>query len=291
MKMSFLRFNSLNRRSRTRIPSLVFAGAFAAIILIAVFIRTLESGVMSFGASVLKAETALKQTAATFEAALLADKQTLFEENKDLKKRLGEANAKLWSFTLLEKENRELKALLGRNMGDTDSETVLATVLASPPRSTYGTLVLDIGARHGITRGALVFLGGNLALGTISDVFNETAKVLLYSAAGREVNAMLGDAPFPVKARGRGSEFEINIPRGTDIKEGDLLRLPGIMPIIIGVVRAVEDEPTKSFVRVLAGLPANIYALETVLVRPHFITDTDETRAETQNESNKEAYP
>lgn len=269
--MNFLHFSNFGSPGRRHLRALptgrVLLGVILAAFAIGFFSDTGRAETQFVGAFLLRAEKFFTESAGAVHNAFLTDTAKLAEENRALKKRLGEGNAKLWSYALLEKENRELKALLGRGT-EAGYETIAAAVLAGPPRSPYGTLLIDAGLLHDVLEGDDVFLSGDIALGTIIEVLRDTAKVSLYSAAGAETEAVLGDAAFPVRARGRGSgEFEISVPRGLALTEGDLLRLPGTEPRILGVVQTIEDRPTDSFIRVLAAIPANIQTLGYVGVR------------------------
>ena len=69
-------------------------------------------------------------------------KETLEGRNDELEKEVQELRLKLLSKDLLLKENKELKAILGRV---SNQRAILATVLSRPNNSPYDTLIIDIG--------------------------------------------------------------------------------------------------------------------------------------------------
>jgi len=172
-------------------------------------------------------------------AAALADRDALYAENLDLKKRLGRA------------------VVVPR---------IVAGVLLRPPMTPYDTLVIDAGSAEGVTAGDFVSAGGTALVGTVSDVYARSARVALFSAPGGRYDALLrGSIPVTVEGQGGGS-MQARLPSGTAVAAGDAVVLPGIAGGMTATVSHVERAESESFVTLYMQLPANIFTLRYVEV-------------------------
>ena len=180
---------------------------------------------------------------------------------------LARAQAQLADRDLLAAENTELKKLLGRD--EPAGTRVLASVLARPPGTPYDTLVLDVGARHGVAVGDRVYAGGRVVMGEVTEVRDATSVVTLYSAPARELPALLLHAgratPLTLAGQGAGS-FVAQVPAGSAVAVGDTIILSGIAGEIPAAVSAVVAHAGESFVAVYAHLPVNLFELRYVEV-------------------------
>lgn len=169
---------------------------------------------------------------------------------------------------LLATENRELKARLGRvPPGDT---TLLATVLVRPPATPYDTLMLDVGFKDGVAVGDLVFAGGSVAIGQVTEVYRTTARATLLSAPGASREAILhgSGVATPVVLEGQGGgAFMAQVPQGVVVMPGDSVTFPSLMPVFVAQVAAVEAPAGASFQTVYLQLPVNPLLLQYVEVR------------------------
>lgn len=169
---------------------------------------------------------------------------------------------------LLAKENSELKARLGRvPMGET---TLLAAVLIRPPATPYDTLILDVGLNDGVALGDIVFAGGELAIGKVTEVYRSTSRATLYSAPGQTHDALISNAggtiPIVVEGQGSGS-FTGKLPQGVMVAAGDSAYFPDLNPVLLARVSALETPPGESFETVYMQLPVNPFLLHYVEVR------------------------
>jgi len=172
-------------------------------------------------------------------AAALADRDALYAENLDLKKRLG----------------REVRAA-----------RVLASVLLRPPMTPYDTLMIDAGSAEGVATGDVVSAGGTALIGAVSEVYARSARVALFSAPGESYDALLRGA-IPVKVEGQGGgSMQARVPSGTAVAAGDAVVLPGIAGGMTATVSHVERAESESFVTLYMQLPANIFTLRYVEV-------------------------
>lgn len=191
-------------------------------------------------------------------------KSALVEENTALKKEIRDISLKLLDRNLLYEENLSLKEHLGRNA---NGQTVVARVIAKPPRSFYDTLIIDVGSREGIKEGERVLYGDTIVIGEILQVFEKTSKVKLFSSVGENVNVVIGSHAVPAIAIGvGGGNFEIKIPRDTLISLGDSILAPSIMPHLLGVIEYIESKESDPFERIMFKSPISPLEIETVQV-------------------------
>lgn len=197
-------------------------------------------------------------------SAITQTKQELIEENTNLKRELNDLDVVGLVNIQLREENFQLKEVLGRTVSRGDG--VLATILSRPPQSSYDTVLLDAGVSEGINEGDLVEWK-DVALGTVVESYPRAAKVRLFSDSGRETNVLLGSTTVAVTATGQGGQnFRIRVPRTISVTEGDLVVLPSMRTMVVGVVARVEEAETDSFQTVLFRSPLNIELLPWVYV-------------------------
>ena len=193
-------------------------------------------------------------------------KQSLFDENNDLKNKLNEASAKVSSFETILNENKELKESMGR--ANIETEFILGVIISKPINSLYDTLLIDAGENDGVQVGKDVFAFGNIPIGKISEVYDKTSKVLLFSSPGEKTEVILPGRNIYETIGGRGGgNFELSLVRDITLSPGEELVLPGINPYVIARVETVISDPRDSFQKVLLVSPVNIQELKFVEIR------------------------
>ena len=196
---------------------------------------------------------------------ILQSKRELAEENEELKLKMKEQEVQLANYNTILNENLELKETLNRSPEDLDF--ILASILTKPNTSPYDTLLVDIGSNDGVSEGALVFGLGNVPLGRVAEVFANSAKVVLFSSPGVETQASSSKDNIYAILYGRGSgNFEVSLPRDTEIDEGVEFSLPGIYPYTIATVQSTISDPRASFLKILLASPINIQEIKFVQI-------------------------
>ncbi len=90
--------------------------------------------------------------------------------------------------------------------------------------------------------GALAFAGGTTVIGTVSDVYDTTSRVELFSAPGESYQALLQDGtPISLSGEGAGS-MSGEVPAGTTVTTGEAVSLPGISSAFAGSVSHVYQQ-------------------------------------------------
>jgi cell shape-determining protein MreC len=200
------------------------------------------------------------------------------------------------SVTLLQQENAELKALLGRT--STAGTLILAAVLKAPPLSAYDSLVIDLGSDENVKTGDKVFALASpivtvsttstaftttsatsspisststtevlTPIGTVAETSAASSKVSLFSSPGMKYSVEIGPDHIPATAIAQGGGmFEVQLAQGAHVNVGDTITIPDIETLTFGMVGAIVNDPTQPYMNVFFQEPVNIYQLRWVLV-------------------------
>lgn len=195
------------------------------------------------------------------------NKEDLLAENLKLREEILESRLKLLSLDILERENDELKGLLGRKTEERNG--IAASVLLRPPQVPYDVIVIDVGEDSGVKEGMIVVAYDDILIGFVEEVFASKSRVGLYSRAGEEVDVFINKTSIFTVASGNGSgNFEITLPRVDDVEVGSLIITPGADPFILGIVEFIKADMADAFQKVLFRAPLNIQELKWVEVFP-----------------------
>lgn len=223
------------------------AGTFLALVLIAFLVwapHSSSAAVEFFGVPIWKAENYLL-TPFVFVENMFTSKEKLLSENQALTNELSAESQELADQNALAGENQALKSMLGRS----DNESlILAAVLERPNQTPYDTLIIDGGAAVGMKIGSEVLSEDSILIGSISDVYANSARVTLFSTPGVKAQVLVGDAHTAATAEGQGGgNFTIKLPRSIPVKEGDLVIAPDLHIKIFGTIQHIDLTPSDSF--------------------------------------------
>ena len=192
-------------------------------------------------------------------------KKTLINENQDLRNIIAQNEANKATYNSLVSENNQMKDVLGRKA--INMNFVLAGILAKPNRSLYDTLVIDAGSNQGIKIGETVFAFGNIPIGKISEVYANSANVILFSSPKENIEVTISGKDIAISAVGRGGgNFEIILPRDLVIDVGTEIDLPGINHYVLGTVATIVSDPRDAFQKAILVSPVNVQQLKFVEV-------------------------
>lgn len=164
----------------------------------------------------------------------------------------------------LKKENSELKAILNRNQS---ANLVLGYILKKPPFTAYDSYIIDIGSNNGVAVGDKVYVSGDILVGDIQEVSQNSSKVRLYSSYGTKFDILISDKNVEAVATGGGGgSFLTIVPRDLKIKEGDTITVPDISNTVFGRVGKVIVDPARAFSTVIFSQSINLYEQKWVLV-------------------------
>lgn len=161
-------------------------------------------------------------------------------------------------------ENAELKDLLGRAGA---AHPLLATILKRPPYTPYDIFLLDVGTKDGVSVGDRVFALGNIPVGSVAEVMEDTSKVRLFTSSGEKFDILIGPTHIQTVATGKGGGFfEATLPRDTKIKTGDVALIPALSDAFVGTVQGIASDPAEPFSKILFRQPVNMYEMRWVIV-------------------------
>ncbi len=225
-------------------PSKELSGVLATVVLLALFslVSPLKNRLevsYAYGAWFVR-----QFTYAAFEEVFYPWKSSVSLQSS------GSADSAQGELQVLQKENEELKTLLGRKplAGE-----VLARILTKPPQAPYDEITLDLGAQAGITEGAQIFDENNSLIGAVFSVSSNFSKARLFSSPGITTEAELfgkGNI-FELVGQGDGS-FIFEAPRDFSIEAGDIFVLPGLRSKPLAKVVDIKSNPEDSFKKVYA---------------------------------------
>ena len=198
-------------------------------------------------------------------SSFFAFKNSLYNENIDLKYKLNENIAKLANYNSVLTENINLKEILGRKSAQ--NTLTLAAILGKPNQSLYDTLIIDAGVEQGIKVADRVFAFSSVPIGRVAEVYLNSSKVILFSNSGEKTQVMVSGENFFMEIIGRGGgNFEMILPRDFILQKGDEAILPGIMSHVVGIVETIISDPRDPFQKALLVSPVNIQELKFVEV-------------------------
>ena len=197
--------------------------------------------------------------------SIFVSKNSIYNENENLKSQLERDRAEMADYNSLQAENTSLKEILGRT--DEKTAMILAAILGKPNQSPYDTLIIDVGTKDKVAVGETVFALGNVPIGRVSVVYQNSSKVVLLSNPGEKIQAVVSGKNIFMDVVGRGGgNFEMVLPRDFMPVKGDQVVLPGITPYVLGIVETIISDPRDPFVKALLVSPVNVQELKFVEV-------------------------
>lgn len=197
--------------------------------------------------------------------AIINSKKSLILENRRLSEELNKNMMDTLMLRVIQKENQDLKALLGRDK--VNKNTVIGAVLAKPGISPFDVIIIDIGLDEGVKKGNKVFYEKSVAIGEVEEVYERSSKIKLYSSPGEKFLTFVGENNIQVEAEGLGGgNFFAVLPRDAEVKEGDIAIVPGASTLVLGFVHKIKLNPTDAFQNIIFKTPVNLSELKWVLV-------------------------
>ena len=189
--------------------------------------------------------------------------EKIIAENQNLKQQLEDIKLRESFLKSTEDENRQLKSNFGMS---SSTKFVVSAVLKSPPYLPYDVFLIDVGKGNGVSSSSVIYAPYDIPLGRVIESNEETSKVLLYSSPNQKSEVSIGENNVPAQAIGRGGgQFFAELPRGLNIKVGDLVRLSE-QNKVLGKIDSIDEDPSLTFERVYFSAPINIYQLKWVKV-------------------------
>lgn len=252
--MPYLHRNNAKGKRSWRLPSL-------AIVFTAILIFIYYSVGSHLSAFFIKTLVPIPTTMSKFfsnivlGSKIFLPKAELLKENEVLKERLASFESISLGYSLLKEEN----SLLEEKLGILSPGTISASLLLSPPQMPFDTILVDQGKSSGVSVGSKVFLENVVALGFAEEVYDDLAKIRMYSSPGVRTSAIHQRDGALVELEGRGGEnFFLEAPLGFPIEEGDVFLLPGSKLAALAIASKVKKEESSSFISILLQVPIGL---------------------------------
>lgn len=252
-------------RRETRKPLYVFAAVCAGLVVLLgvthVFSSYRRDGMVSgFFSIAHAADVVFDETDGLFRS-----KKSLIKENVILKQKIKILEESIATVAAVEKENLELKDLLGR-VPDTDA-VVLSRVVSRPQATPYDTMIVDEGRSAGIEPGNIVLADGIYAIGRVVDVSDRKSTVSLFTTPEEQTPATLAQANLAVTLVGRGGgNFELTLPRDVEIVPDEYAIVFDNRAYLVGEVLKELSDPRDPIKTIVMRSPVNFWHLSWVQV-------------------------
>lgn len=200
-------------------------------------------------------------------------KNYLYLQNQELKAELSADDARMANYDSVAADAASLKEILGRK--NAKVPMVLAAILAKPNQSLYDTLLIDAGSKEGIKNGDTVFALGDVPIGRVDSVYDNSAKVILFSSPGEKIQAVLSSSKnLPAGRQGTylelvgrgGGNFEMTMPKDFALAAPDQMVMPGINPYVLAITQTIISDPRDPLSKALLVSPINVQEIKFVQV-------------------------
>jgi rod shape-determining protein MreC len=193
-------------------------------------------------------------------------KSALTKENHNLIEEISNIRLTMIDYQIIKMENEQLKEMLGRM--SVQKDFVLGNILTKPNHSPYDTIIIDIGNSNGIKEGNLVYANGNIPIGFVGKVYDNTSLVTLYTNPSQKTEGFMDGSNASVVLTGRGGgNFEMIVPIELQVEKGMIVYLPGSTSLVLALVDDVISKPSDPFKKVILSSPVNIQNLKWVEVK------------------------
>jgi rod shape-determining protein MreC len=257
--------------------------ALAAVLLMALQLsgnlRPVQSLITQLTAPAQLSATGVTASVEGFFASI-ARVRTLEQEYAALQTRADQLEAENNTLREVEKENEQLRALLNfaetRPRLELRGAQIVARVIGEESTNFIETILIDLGQVHGIRTGMPVVTDQGL-VGRISEVTENTSKVLLLNDAGSSASALLAESRLNGIVHGSTSGDLIMdfIPQGPTFEEGEGVLSSGLggqfpRGLAIGVIESIDSQPNAVFQTARVRPAVDFGSLELVMVITNF---------------------
>jgi cell shape-determining protein MreC len=206
------------------------------------------------------------RTSFAIQEGALKSPEQLLKENTDLRIELDALRQQIASSSvgMLIAENEELKAMFHRA---SSTPYVLAAVLSRPPLLPYDELLIDLGAKDGLSTTTRVYAPGGVLIGRVAEALSRTSRVELLSSPGEKYDVFIGSDRVPAAALGiGGGQYRAEVPHGTPLAVGDAVTAASVSTGSMGIIVSIDTDPADPFDTILFAPDVNVYNLRWVLV-------------------------
>lgn len=166
----------------------------------------------------------------------------------------------------LKKQNKELRAALGRETSDI--QFIYARVIGISSSRIDDFLMVDAGDQEGIKPGMMVLVAeGTVRIGTIAEIASRTALVRLISHVGEKINVYAPESRISSVAVGQGGGvFEIQVPASIPVRREEPLFSTGPPDFLVGYVEQIEKSNAGPFQIIRLSHPVSLADVRHVFI-------------------------
>jgi len=159
----------------------------------------------------------------------------------------------------------ERESVMAQNI----SKGIYAPVVLRAPSSGFDVLVIGVGSKNGLNDQMLAVSENKNLMGKIAEVHDSYAKVTLYSKAGETQYMEVSRNKVVLSTEGHGAGTILTkVPKGTDIKEGDILTIPGLPLYPVARIEKVVATDADAYVTAYAMLIAPFATIDSIYAIP-----------------------
>lgn len=207
----------------------------------------------------------------------LQDLQNTYQENQELKSRVDKVVSLEAQVQMLQKDNNQLRDLIGEKKTLSDFDTIAAEAIGRNPDRWHELIIIDKGKVNGISQNMAVMTATGL-VGKVKSVdqFSSTVQLLSSSDPKNRVSAFIqGKANAYGLVEGYDQQKKLllvkGIPYDSKIEKGQTVitsGLGGVFPpgLLIGTVQSVKTDQYGLTQTAYIQPGANFYDIENVLV-------------------------
>jgi len=195
---------------------------------------------------------------------VIFDLKNIAAENALLTKQVEDLTSEVAGLDRAKEENEFLRSALGFQTTDS-RELVPAEIISRDFQNPDQKVVLNRGQKHGAAVGAPVIVSGNILVGVIAEVLENTSAMDILSSSKIAINALVvpGGANGLVRGEhGLGLTFDL-VSQNEVINQGDRLLTSGLggqfpKDLLIGEISRIVSSESELFQRA-SVLPATNY--------------------------------
>lgn len=184
--------------------------------------------------SYFSSKTAISNTVSNIHA-YFSSRNTLLEKNLALSLTIERLENELAEKNSMIKEEDLIKS--------SGSSVPLSTLVLYPVAQDltriYSTVILSKGFKDGVIEHSIIYVRGRQAVCTVTEVYDRTALCTLYSSSGQKVEGTVSSSTTLYLEGAGGGSFVAEVPRDTNITEGDTVYLKSNQTFTLGTVTSI----------------------------------------------------
>lgn len=193
----------------------------------------------------------IDKTGSLFESFFLV--RSLSEDFDNIKEDRNFYRGEYFKLKSVDEENEFLRQALNIE-GGTSRSLVLADVITFDPLRSSDFLTINKGSRDGIKTGQPVILTGEILVGQVYDVSEETSRILLITSEDSSVPSTLERSLSNAIAKGSASDALVLelVLKNVELQPGEIVLTSGLggeMPknLLVGEISKILSEEAASF--------------------------------------------